>query len=191
MKDTFYIKLYGAPGAGKSTGASWIFANLKLLGLDSEYVQEVAKDMVWEANKFAFSDPDNQMFIFASQFYRLNRLNGKVDVVVTDSPLLLSELYIKDGSILNCDEYKSLVHKFNDKFNGVDILVKRAKKYNQNGRNQTEEESDKLACEIEALLQHNGKPFISIDGNEEGYKFACEKAIEKFEEFKNNNLKGI
>ena len=45
------VNLFGTPGAGKSTGAAYIFSNLKMRGINAELVTEFAKDMVWEDNK--------------------------------------------------------------------------------------------------------------------------------------------
>ena len=40
MKNTLLVNLYAGPGAGKSTGAAYIFAKLKMAGVDCEYVSE-------------------------------------------------------------------------------------------------------------------------------------------------------
>lgn len=48
MKNTLLVTLSGAPGAGKSTGAAYIFAMLKMQGINAELVTEYAKDKVWE-----------------------------------------------------------------------------------------------------------------------------------------------
>ena len=47
------VNLFGAPGAGKSTGAAYIFSRLKMLGINAELVTEFAKDKVWENNQEA------------------------------------------------------------------------------------------------------------------------------------------
>ena len=39
------INLFGAPGAGKSTGAAYIFSLLKMYGINAELITEYAKDM--------------------------------------------------------------------------------------------------------------------------------------------------
>ena len=54
MKDTLVVNLFAGPGAGKSTGAAYIFSMLKMAGIDTEYVNEYAKDKVWEDNKEVF-----------------------------------------------------------------------------------------------------------------------------------------
>ena len=84
------INLIGEPSAGKSTIAAELFAKMKKAGYNVELVTEYAKDMVWENRNEMFSHQD---YIFAKQNRRLARLNGKVDYVITDAPLILS-LYI-------------------------------------------------------------------------------------------------
>ena len=100
------VNLFGPPGAGKSTGAAYVFSKLKLAGVNAELVTEFAKDKVWEDNKLALA---NQAYLFGEQYYRLTRLGGKVDVAVTDSPLLLSNFYVND--VVLGDEFEELVKK--------------------------------------------------------------------------------
>ena len=74
------VNLFGAPGAGKSTGAAYIFSKLKMAGINAELVTEFAKDKVWEESKAVFQ---NQAYIFGKQYFRISRVQGKVDVVIT------------------------------------------------------------------------------------------------------------
>ena len=53
MKKPIVVNLTGAPGAGKSTGAAFIFAELKKAGVNAELVTEFAKDKTWEHNVLA------------------------------------------------------------------------------------------------------------------------------------------
>lgn len=46
VKRTLVVNLFAQPGAGKSTGAAYLFYNLKCLGVNCEYVSEFAKDKV-------------------------------------------------------------------------------------------------------------------------------------------------
>lgn len=85
------INLFGAPGSGKSTGATYIFTALKLLGVNVELITEFAKDKVWGNNIEAIN---NQAYIFGEQSFRMSRCKDKVDVIVTDFPLYYCQLSI-------------------------------------------------------------------------------------------------
>lgn len=136
------VNLFGVPGAGKSTGAAYIFSQLKMAGVNAELITEFAKDKVWEENPTIFQ-PDNQIYIFGKQFYKMSRCKDKVDVIVTDSPLLLSSFY--NSSKILGEEFNKTVYNCFSSFNNKTYLLKRVKPYNPKGRLQTEEESDALA----------------------------------------------
>jgi len=72
-KKTIVCNLVGSPGSGKSTLAAFVFAKLKMIGVNCELVTEFAKDKVWEKNNEALS---NQIYIFAKQYYRMSRCTG-------------------------------------------------------------------------------------------------------------------
>lgn len=163
------ISLYSGPGSGKSTGAAWIFAKLKLAGVNAELVTEFAKDKVWEKNEKALA---NQAYVFGKQYFRLSRLEGEVECVVTDSPLLLGVMYNRDPRL--GEEFNKVVARVSKSIGGVhlDYFVKRVKPYNPKGRLQTEDESDKISEKIKKLLDVElgvGK-WKEIPGNESGYQ---------------------
>ena len=66
--DTKVVNLFGPSGVGKSSGAAYIFSQLKMNGISCELVPEYAKDKVWENNEEIFK-PENQVYIFGKQFY--------------------------------------------------------------------------------------------------------------------------
>ena len=179
MKKTMVINLIGGPGVGKSTVAALVFAKLKVAGKDAELITEFAKDCVWEERKETFKD---QIYIFAKQEHRLHRLNGKVDFVVTDSPLILNTYYGADNPelvALTLSEFK--------KYWNVNFILKRNKPYNPNGRNQTEEE----AKEIDEILNNNLSKYcidnhvIFGDTNEEMAEIIYDAIIEELIEAEN------
>ena len=159
---TLVVNLFGGPGCGKSTGAAYIFSQLKMKGYDVEIVTEFAKDKTWENNTLALRD---QAYIFGAQAYRINRCYKKVEVIITDSPLLLSVIYNKN--------YPQSFNRFvSDVFNNyynVNYFLTREKKYNPNGRSQTEEEAKIKDKEILNLLNDEKVQYSIVEGNVFGY----------------------
>jgi len=136
-KSALVVNLFGVPGSGKSTGAAYIFAMLKMNGVNAELVTEFAKDKVWEESSEVFK---NQTYIFGKQNFRQSRCKDKVEVIVTDSPLPLSMYY-------NCILMPSFDEMVMDVFytyKNVNFLLQRTKPYNPAGRFQTEDESDNM-----------------------------------------------
>ena len=56
MKKPLIVNLYGAPSAGKFTGAAYIFSKLKLKRINAELVTEFVKGKVYEQSKGAFDN---------------------------------------------------------------------------------------------------------------------------------------
>lgn len=168
------VNLSGAPSAGKSTLAAYVFSKLKMMGVNCELVTEFAKDKVWEKNNEALS---NQIYIFAKQYYRITRCAGKVDVVITDSPLFLSPFYNKDPDI---DEpLKELVSKIVAKYDNLNYFLRRVKKYNPIGRLQTEAESNEYGLHIKDMMKSFGIKFKEIDGDLMSADMIVQDVIEK------------
>ncbi|MEE1302329.1 MAG: hypothetical protein UHD64_06045 [Bacteroidales bacterium] len=165
MSKTLVVNLFGVPGAGKSTGAAYIFSQLKMKGVNAELITEFAKDKVWEENKEVFK---NQAYIFGKQSFKLSRCDGKVDVIITDSPLPLSIFYNKDSNLTE-NFNKTVMDVFNS-YENKNYLLLRVKPYNPSGRHQTEEESDALAKPIQSLLLDRNIGFTWINGDKEGYE---------------------
>ena len=159
------VNLFGVPGAGKSTGAAYIFALLKMSGINAELITEFAKEKVWENNTEVFK---NQAYLFGKQSYRISRCKNKVDVIVTDSPLPLSIFYNNDAT-LGEDFDRTVMNVFNS-YNNLNYLILRVKPYNPKGRHQTEEESNELKQPMVNLLRDVGVDYTEIEGNRAGYE---------------------
>ena len=153
------VNLLGGPGCGKSSLGAYIFSKLKMLGVNAELITEVAKDKTWEKNFMAL---DCQPYIFGKQCYRMDRCKGQVDVIVTDSPLILTSLYNHDKNIE--PEFSQVVLKKFLEFRNICYFLNRQKEYNPIGRNQTEEEAKQIDTEVKALLKMNCIPFLEIPG---------------------------
>ena len=159
------VNLFGAPGAGKSTGAAYIFAQLKMAGVNCELVTEFAKDKVWEENKAVF---DNQAYIFGKQYFKISRCADKVDVIVTDSPLLLSLIYNENPTL--GEEFNMLVRRVHHSYKPLNFYLTREKPYNPVGRHQTEKESDQKGLEIKQMLDDERINYTTYPGTDTGYE---------------------
>lgn len=152
---TLVINAFGGPGVGKTTCCWEIASELKKRGIVTEYVSEYAKELVYEERFDILNDSmASQKIILEEQKRRLDIPLGKVNVIVTDSPLLLSITYANDAT----DEFKKYVFDTYNAYNNFNMVVLRDKKqkYEQVGRKQTLEESIKKDKEIIDLLNSYG-----------------------------------
>jgi len=74
---------------------------------------------------------------FAQQLHRLKRLEGKVDLVITDSPILLTLVYDPDNNQL----LHQLVRQQHNTFDNINIFLQRKKAFVQAGRMESEIEA--------------------------------------------------
>ena len=166
-KRTIVVNLFAGPGAGKSTCAASIFSKLKWKGIDCELVPEFAKELVWECRDETFKD---QIYLFGKQHHRMQRVIGKVDVVVTDSPFLLAVYYDQGKSV----GLKELGLSQHNKLLNLNLYVARKKDYSPNGRIHTEEEAHKIDDQVSQFLLENGIDYWNIEGTDEGAEYATE-----------------
>lgn len=166
------VNLFGGPGCGKSTGAAYIFAMLKMAGVNAELVTEFAKDKTWERNSKALTC---QPYVFGKQVYRIDRCADQVDVIVTDSPIILSLLYNEDQNIE--PEFAQMVIKKFNEFDNYNFFLYRLKEYNPIGRNQTEEEAKKIDNNILNLFNKNKIDYETVNGDLSGYERIIQKIL--------------
>lgn len=172
MKNTLLVNLYAGPGAGKSTGAAYIFSKLKMAGIDSEYVSEYAKDRVWQGDQFVLQHC--QLYVTGKQCLKVARLLGKVDVIVTDSPIAIGAMYTDEKPYQDVCLYEAKKYK-----NTFNIFINRQKKYNPNGRNQTFEEAKAIDQKILNFLDSNNIGYVIADGTQEGYDYIVQEIIKR------------
>ena len=125
---------------------------MKKRGIETEYVSEYAKELVWDNNmEMLDGSLGHQQIIYNEQSKRINRLLGKVDVVVTDSPTLLSLMYLKEPS----EPFENRVveeFKQNQNFN---LFINRGKEFQQTGRIHTLQECKVIDNKIKEFLKSN------------------------------------
>lgn len=156
---TAIVNFFSGPGVGKSTNSAALFAELKRRGINTELVTEYAKDCVWEDR---LSTLDDQLYVFGKQHHRIHRLIDKVDIIVTDSPLLLSIIYnpVDDerGQALD-----ALVMSVFRRMNNVNFFIRRSKPYQNAGRVHTEDEAREVDEKVRDLLDTRDIPYTVID----------------------------
>lgn len=154
-RNTLFVNLFGGPGTGKSTTAALLFGQLKEAGVNAELVTEFAKDVVWEDRRVIACQP----YVFGKQLWRLERLRGKVDVVVTDAPLVLSLVYAEALG----EAWKQVVLAQTSKFNNMNVFLVRDNiehPYNPEGRYQKDvEEAETLDRKIKDVLNDARLPY--------------------------------
>lgn len=149
---TLVVNLFAGPSAGKTTCAWEIASELKKRDIVTEYVPEYAKELVWDENYEALT---NQEAIFEEQAHRINRLIGKVDVVVTDSPVLFSEIYGQNNS----DEFKKRIWNEYNNHDNFNFFINRGKKFEKEGRIHNLDESIEIDHQIKSMLEENSVYF--------------------------------
>lgn len=158
------INIYGSPGCGKSTAASYLFYQFKTkTKLKTELVTEYAKDLTYDDRIKTLSC---QPYVFGKQLYKLDRLRDKVDVAITDSPLLLSCLYSKYSKNYNLPQLIDGYFNAYNTFNNISLLLSTDKvinSYAAYGRSQSAQESLDLYDELVHMLDKYEEPYIYYD----------------------------
>lgn len=160
MSETLIVNLYAGPGTGKSTCMAGVFCELKLRGVNCEMAPEFAKEKVWENS---IETLDDQIYVFGKQLHTIRRLLGKVDIIITDSPLLFSIHY---GANEN-EAFRRLVVDVYHRYLNLDIFLERKKEYNPAGRLQTKEEAVAMDFQIKALLTEHNPNYYIFESNKE------------------------
>jgi hypothetical protein len=105
--------------------------------------------------------------MFGQQSFRLSRCANQVDVVITDSPLMLSLLYNRDPTLSSgfCETVNSVFNSYDN----MNYLLIRDKQYNPAGRVQSEQESDQILSGLQCLLSEYDIQHEVHNGNRDGY----------------------
>jgi deoxyadenosine/deoxycytidine kinase len=161
------VNIYGGPGVGKSTVAASLFAHLnrEYAGSKSvELVTEYAKALTWENRQTALM---NQLYVTGKQFHNIHRVvNAGVDVVVTDSPMLLGCCYAKKYCPHYPDSFQVMAKDFNDMLGpALNIVIARKQDYIGIGRNESCAEAIEMDGAIANMLYAYDYTFHLVEAN--------------------------
>lgn len=161
--NTLVVNLFAGSGAGKSSNAYIIAGLLKMKGIETEYISEFAKDLCWEGRDKAFK---LQPYIFGKQLKKQFYVNENTQVIISDSPILLSAVYDPEQDI----NFRKYILKTFNNFNNYNIFLNRGNvKFSSIGRNESNvKESEKFDIKLKNFLNENQIPYVE-EINEVGY----------------------
>ena len=161
---TIVVNMLGGSGLGKSTTAAGLYHRMKLEEKNVELVREYVKNWAWDGKKVGQYD---QIYIFGKQARSEYMLYNKVDFVVTDSPIILSPVYEKfynnGESMIEEAALKFLKKAEANGIRHVNFLLERKKKFNPEGRYETEEQAMQVDVEVKNFLINNNIPYQLVD----------------------------
>lgn len=158
MQKMTVVNILGEPGCGKSTTTAGLFFELSTNGYKTEIVQEAAKDFVWEASRTDTGEIippyilGDQLFLFAEQNRRIERLRKQREIIIVECPLLMSLIYQPQNYY---KEFNRLVLEVHHSYNNINILLERNHSYDEQGRVQTESETQEMRSLIINMLKQN------------------------------------
>lgn len=175
---TLVINMLGGSGIGKSTTAAGLYYQMKLTHKNVELVREYVKLLAWQGIKPGQYD---QVNIFGEQCKLEHALYGKVDYIVTDSPIILApiyEHYYHGDSMIEEAALKFLDKSSKNGVKQLNILLDRTKSYDQRGRYQTLDEAKVVDSMVVDFLEKHNMPFHRVGGPE---KERVQKIVELIE----------
>lgn len=178
------INFISSPCSGKSTMASLLYAELKMMHLNAEYVQEIAKKKIYEKK---FDELNNQYNISKEQYDIIKAVSTQVKYTITDSGIMVNLFYNKfyENNICNVEKVEKIFKEKLSEFNNINIFLERNEDhpYQNEGRVHTKDQSKQISKKMEEmLLQYNlpYKKFVSHRDNIKdiiNYIFECEKSF--------------
>ncbi len=168
------LNLYGGPSVGKSVMASEIFILCKKKGMKVELVNEWIKMWAWEKYEPKGFDA---LYVLAKQVRAEERLLRQGVTVITDSPIRMQLAYCLHGA------FSDVSNRFEERYKGFHVLLKRNFSYKGEGRYQTEEEALRKDDEIKDWWFSLGTGGRGIVGRP-GFEGEAERILKAWEDCK-------
>lgn len=175
---TIVINLLGGSGLGKSTAAALVFGELKSRNQMTELVREYVKEWAWAGKVVG---PFGQSIIYGQQLERESSLYGKVNFIVTDSPLILCPVYqshYNGHETIKHSIFRDLQTAREMNVTHLNFLLKRQKPFDPRGRYETEAVAKIIDRKVEAFLLYHAIDHILVDcDDQDRVKFIADKAM--------------
>lgn len=172
MKQTTIINLWGGPGSGKSTTAAEMFAAMKRANMSCELITEYVKAWAWRGEKIGSWD---DIYITAKQLRRESAVYGKVDFVVTDSPLglggIFEQVYNPVSTLMRELCLSIRERQISAGLQIFDCFVQRLKPYHQAGRYEDETAARRVDEISQAWLREHSSRWSTIATAQEALSF--------------------
>lgn len=167
---TTIINLYGGSGVGKSTVAALLFAHMKIRDLHVELVREYVKLWAWGGRNICKGD---HIYLLGKQSSYESLLYGKVDYIVTDSPVFLAGMYAEwhngqEGKYVTTAA-NEFIEQAKRNYNVVvkNYLLTRNGAFDPRGRWETAEEAERFDQFLEGGLVVNSYDYSLVSGTEQ------------------------
>ena len=164
---TLVVNMLGGSGVGKSTTAAGLYYHMKLAHENVELVREYVKLLAWQGIKPGQYD---QVNIFGEQCKLEHSLYGKVDYIITDSPIVLApiyEVYYHGDSMMEEAAIKLLSKSAANEVQQLNIILERTKDYDEKGRYQTLEQAKEVDKMVVEFLDRHGMSYHRVGGPDE------------------------
>lgn len=151
------ISMFGAPGAGKTVLTHELFVHFKKVGRNCEIVNELAREWAYLDRPIQSMD---QVFLFSTQMNREDTLlsRGKVDFIISDSPVLLNSYYgvKKDHELMQ--SYAEMIRVFESKFPSINFFCPNNSSYqfHSEGRYHSRAEADQISRDMLEFMDRMG-----------------------------------
>ncbi len=157
--DAIVVNLIGGPGCGKSILSADLFAFLKRNYTSCDISWEYIKKKLREK---ALKVIQSQIYIFGKQQFQLFTMRDEVEVIVTDSPIILSAIYDKT----ECPHLKALILKEFSTYKNLVYFIERDEnvEYEQEGRYQDLNGAKEVDAKVKKFLNENNIPYKVING---------------------------
>lgn len=152
-RETVVINLFGGPNTGKSTLQADLYSYMKKAGYRVEMVREVAKKWAWGKTEIT---PLDQLNIIGEQIKDESDLYGKVDYIITDSPIMLGAFYMdhNHGELFMQDmvrQYMDFAEKNGVIFKNI-LLTRKGIPYDPSGRFENKYQLEILDDNLKAFI---------------------------------------